>query len=110
MHKVNLVVGIVDESGEIVGGYVRQITLPFVPQQGMKFEKRGSCNLWETKDDEELSPEVELVIYDLDEEEIVCLFTVGSKLASSFWTELKFAELGMRCSEIQYFRHLRARK
>jgi len=85
---------------------VRQLTLPFVPQLGMKFEKWGSCHLWETEDNQELiSPEIERVIYDVDEEEIVCVFTVsGGKLASSFWTELKIAELGDRCFELRYFR------
>lgn len=105
MHKIKLVVRLFQD-GETTGGYVRQIELPFVPQPGMKFEQGISCHLWETQDGEELSPGIECVIYDLDEEEIVCFFTIKSKLASTFWTELKVAELGAQCAELKYFRHL----
>lgn len=105
MHRVKLVVRIV-EGGVTTSGYVREIMLPFVPQAGMKFEKGGSCYLWETLNGEELSPEIERVIYDLNEEAIVCLFTASARLASTFWTELRVAELGMRCAEISYFRHV----
>lgn len=109
MHQVKLVVR-VSNSGRTVGGYVRQLSLPFIPQRGMKFEQGVSCGLWETERGGELSPEVEQVIYDINSEEVVCLFTVSDKLVSTFWTELKVAELGSQCAELIYFRDERGAK
>lgn len=104
MHKIRFVVRCIKD-GDVFAGYTRQLTLPFVPQVGMEFEQGVSCTLWETRDGREFSPRVERVIYDVDEEEIVCLFSIASELASAFWTELKITELDARCFEMKYFRH-----
>ena len=104
MYEVKLVVRGLDGQ-ETRFGYTRQLQLPFLPAVGMTFEQGTSCKLWETAEGEELSPAVEQIIYDLDEEAIVCLFTVHSRLASAFWTELRIGELGSRCAEMSYFRN-----
>ncbi len=70
----------------------------------MQFEKGGSTTLWETATGE-LKPAVEAVIYNIDEEEIVCLFTVGQELHCSFWTTLDYEALGEGCAELDYFRN-----
>ncbi len=106
MHRVKLIVRLV-ENGVTTGGYVRQLELPFVPCVGMKFEQGTSCRLWEV-DGDELNPSIEEVVYDLDEEEIVCLLSVEKALSSSFWETLDLAAHGIRCAELQYFRHRNA--
>lgn len=103
MYKVKLVVCLV-EKGVTKGGYVKQFELAFVPCVGMKFVQGISTRLWETADGKELSPAVQEVIYDLDYEEIICLFTINKPLESSFWQRLNFEKLGMRCAELEYFR------
>lgn len=102
MHKVKLVVRVVSDQAAI-GGYVRDLELPFIPSIGMRFEQGVSTGLWQTWDGE-LCPSVEEVVYDLDEGAAVCLFTIKEKLSSTFWTELRVAELGVRCAELGYFR------
>ena len=103
MYKVKLVVRLLQD-GATAGGYVRQLELPLVPCTGMKFEQGISTRLWETTDNDELSPAVEEVVYDIDDEVIVCLFTIAKPLAASFWHKLRFEELGMKCAELNYFR------
>ena len=70
MFHVKLIVQLIQRDATIAG-YVRELDLPFLPCIGMKFEEGTSTRLWET-DTEELNPAVEEVIYDLDEEQIVC--------------------------------------
>jgi hypothetical protein len=93
MIKVKLVVRVVKDS-EVVCGYVGDVELPFVPTIGMKFKQGVSTKLWETTDNNELSPHVEHIIYDLDEECIIALFEVSEFLASNYWTELDSKNLG----------------
>ncbi len=71
----------------------------------MRFEQGISTTLWETTSGDELSPAVEQVIYDLDEEMFVCLFTVESPLAASFWENLPELQPGHVCGVMDYFRH-----
>lgn len=105
MFKVHLVVGLVKGKGKPTRGYYRQIELPFVPQVGMKFEQGVSTTMWETRDGE-LNPSIEEVIYDLDEEVIVCLFTVSEELHASCWKELQNpTNDNYKCAELKYFRH-----
>lgn len=104
MCKVKLVVRCL-EDGEIVAGYLKQMELPFVPQVGMRFDRGGSTHLWETVDDEDLAPKIEDLVYDIDEEEIVCLFTVNKKLAASFWTEIRLEKVGAQQTDLWYFRN-----
>jgi len=99
MHRVKLVVRLV-QRGATAGGYVRQLQLPFVPYVGMKFEQGTSCALWEAAGNEELSPSIEEVVYDIAEAEIVCLFTVDKPLSSSLWQTLDFATHGKRSMEL----------
>lgn len=87
MHKVKLVVRYLFQD-VLAALYVHQLELPFVPQIGMKFEQGMSTWLWETTNGEKLNPPVDDVIYDIDEEELICLFTVEERLASAFWEEL----------------------
>jgi len=101
MHKIELVVRVL-EHGEAVAGYARDLELPFVPTAGMRFMQGSSTTVWETRNGT-LYPKVEQVIYDLDEEKIVCLFTVEERLAASFWTELKLHVAGTICAEMRYF-------
>lgn len=103
MFKILLAVRVVSD-GEVHEGYVRELLLPFIPTLGMRFEQGTSTTLWETREGEEY-PGVEKVIYDLDEENFVCLFTVSKPLSSSFWTTLSEPKPGSRCGIMEYFRH-----
>ena len=96
MYKVKFVVRHKSE-GYTLGGYVRDLELPFVPIIGMQFKQGVSTWLWETGKGE-LAPKVEAVVYDLDEELFACLFTVDQELNSSFWTRIS-----MVASELDYF-------
>jgi hypothetical protein len=102
VHKVKLIV--CRRNGmSIAGGYVRDVELPFVPTVGMEFRQGTSTTLWEATIGV-LTPAVEKVIYDFDEETIVCLFTVNQELNSAFWTTLDYEGLGEGCAELDYFR------
>jgi len=91
-YRVELLVRQVSK-GKVVALYVSQdLELPFVPTVGMRFKQGTSTWLWET-DKGELMPEVEAVICDLDEEAIVCLFTVEESLNASFWTKIEGADI-----------------
>lgn len=102
MYRILLAVRLV---GGQPRGYCREIELPFVPTVGMRFEQGTSTTLWETMSGGEFSPVVEEVTYDLDEEIFVCLFSVGSPLAASFWTALPELQPGHVCGVMSYFRH-----
>lgn len=69
MQKVKFVVRVLRDD-QLVAGYVRDLTLPFVPFVGMRFEQGVSTALWETSETE-LCPSVESVVFDLDEETVV---------------------------------------
>jgi hypothetical protein len=101
VHKVKLVVRHLSD-GTLMGGYVRELDLPFVPSIGMRFKQGASTWLWETEAGK-LAPPVEQVIYDIDEETIVCLFTVDAALKSAFWETLNYAKYGDGCAELVYF-------
>lgn len=101
MYKVKLLARHQSE-GQLIALYVRELDLPFVPSVGMQFKQGISTWLWETGKGE-LVPSVEAVIYDLDEELIVCVFTVTEPLKSSFWTEIGYEKLGS-CIELAYIR------
>jgi hypothetical protein len=96
MYDVKLVARHKSE-GYTLGGYVRDIELPFVPTIGMQFKQGTSTWLWETSKGE-LAPKVDAVIYDLDNRMFVCLFTVDEELNSSFWRHV-----GMTSGELDYF-------
>lgn len=91
------------EDGKLTLVYERDVfPLPFVPSVGMRFEKsRGSA--FQTDDGEQLALEVERVIYDLDEQVLVCVCTVTARIGGqrAFWDELEVTELGGR---ERYFR------
>ena len=103
-HKIKFVVRITN--GGETAGYVRDLELPFVPTVGMRFEQGVSTPMWETSTSERkyLTPCVEEVIYDFNEESLVCLFTIDSTLASSFWTPLMKSRTHSQ-GELDYFRH-----
>ncbi|MGE8436833.1 MAG: hypothetical protein ACN6P2_09875 [Pseudomonas palmensis] len=105
MHKVMLAVRVV-QSGEVIRGYYRDLELPFIPTVGMRFEQGTSTTIWETVSGQQLDHGVERVIYDLDEDQIVCLFTVNQPLAASFWQNAAEVELGQTCGVLHYFRHI----
>jgi hypothetical protein len=103
VHNVKFIVRRLSGSS-MMGGYVRELELPFVPTVGMQFKQGGSTWMWETALGE-LAPPIETVVYDLDEGMIVCLFTVDQELSSAFWTTLDYEGLGERCAELDYFRN-----
>ncbi|MCY1298180.1 hypothetical protein D9M70_476530 [compost metagenome] len=105
MHKVLLAVRIV-QKGSILGYCSHQLTLPSAPFPGLRFKQGISCKLWETKIGSELDPEVERVIYDLDEEQFVCLFTADIPLQASFWYDDVRPEQGTVSAVADYFRHI----
>ncbi|MNE16577.1 hypothetical protein D3C76_887220 [compost metagenome] len=105
MFKILLAVRVV-RHGVVQSGYSRELELPFIPTVGMRFEQGMSTTLWETTTGEELDPAVERVIYDLDEEMFVCLFTTPLPLAATFWHDLPDRNDGSVCAVMQYFRHL----
>ena len=109
MFKILLAVRVVHH-GVVQCGYSRELELPFVPTVGMRFEQGTSTTLWETTTQEELDPAIERVIYDLDEDIFVCLFTIPLKLAASFWQDLPKRNDGIVCGVMQYFRHMPIRK
>lgn len=105
MYKILLAVRVV-RHGVTEGGYSRELELPFIPTVGMHFEQGISTTLWETTTGEELDPAVERVIYDLDENIFVCLFTIPLPLAASFWQDLPKRNDGIVCGVMQYFRQM----
>ncbi|MBC3464989.1 hypothetical protein [Pseudomonas sp. RW10S2] len=106
MHKVLLAVRVV-QKGELVGYCSHQLDLPFVPFPGLHLEQGTSCKLWETMTGSELEPAVERVIYDLDEEQFVCLFNVDIPLRASFWYDDVDPTPGTTSAIGEYFRHMR---
>jgi hypothetical protein len=101
MHKVKFIVRHVS-NGELQGGYVRELELPFVPTIGMGFKQGASTWLWETGEGE-LAPTVEAVVYDLDDDVFACLFTVDKELVASFWTSFGSARFTSAHAEMDYF-------
>jgi hypothetical protein len=91
-YKVELLVRQVVK-GEVVALYVSEdLELPFVPSVGMQFKQGTSTWLWEIEGGE-LMPKIEAVICDLDQETLVCLFTVEKSLKSGFWTKIEGADI-----------------
>ncbi|MFK0033025.1 hypothetical protein [Pseudomonas monteilii] len=105
MHKVMLAVRVI-QRGEVIRGYYRNLELPFVPAEGMRFEQGTSTTMWETVSGQQIDPQVERVVYDLDEDLIVCLFTVDQPLAASFWENAAEVGPGQVCGVLHYFRHM----
>jgi hypothetical protein len=101
MFNVCLVVRVVNIAEIVIGGYVREIELPFVPTVGMKFKQGSSTWLWETKRGE-LNPAIKEVVYNIDEEKVYCLFEVNDFLESSFWNEIEKENLD-RSLELKQF-------
>ncbi|MNP71998.1 hypothetical protein D3C76_1684600 [compost metagenome] len=62
--------------------------------------------MWETVSGQQIAPQVERVVYDLDEDLIVCLFTVDQPLAASFWENAAEVGPGQVCGVLHYFRHM----
>ncbi|MEC0091792.1 hypothetical protein [Paenibacillus macquariensis] len=98
---VNLVVRVVDKQERIIGGYVKEMELPFVPTIGMKFKQGSSTWLWETENGE-LNPSVKEIVYNIDEEKLYCLFDIHESLKSSFWKEIPYDILA-RSFELSQF-------
>jgi hypothetical protein len=104
MHKVLLAVRVV-QHGEVLGYCSHELALPFAPFKGLRFEQGSSCKLWETKTGKELDPAVERVVFDLDENMFVCLFTVSIPLEASFWYDHVETDSEVKSSVAHYFRH-----
>ncbi|MDB5745469.1 MAG: Psed [Massilia sp.] len=68
----------------------------------MRFKQGISTRLWETEVGE-LDPVVEEIIYDIDEEAMVCLFTVPKPLVSTCWKTLRPNDVTGRSAELLYF-------
>lgn len=82
----------------------------FAPFPGLHLEQGTSCKLWESMTGLELDPAVERVIYDLDEEQFVCLFNVDIPLRASFWYDDVDPTPGTIGSIGEYFRHMPIRR
>lgn len=105
MHRVLLAVRVVT-NGETTAGYYRELELPFVPTIGMRFEQGISTTIWETTHGKgELDPAVERVIYDLDEQQFICLFTVKNRLDATFWQDIEDPNPDGSSHVMRYFRH-----
>lgn len=104
MHKVLLAVRLV-QKGLVLNIFSHEIALPFAPFPGLRFEQGTSCKLWETMANTELDPPVEKIIYDLDEDRLVCLFTINTPLKASFWYDDTPSTPGQISGLIKYFRH-----
>lgn len=102
LYKVKLVVRL-QAGNTTIGGYTRELDMPCPPCLGMRFTQGISTRLWETEVGE-LDPMVEEIIYDIDEETVVCLFTVSKALISTFWKTLRPNEVTGRSAELRYFR------
>jgi len=102
--EVVLVVRVINTDKEIIGGYVFELDLPFVPTVGMKFKKGNSTWLWETKYGE-LSPGIEEVVYNIDEEKIYCLFEIKYFLVNSIWKEISQQSLNNSFELMQFSIH-----
>jgi|CXWL01.1.fsa_nt_gi hypothetical protein len=100
-YKIVFLVRSITSQNQIQRLYAKELELPFVPAVGMKFVQ--GTNLWETEDGE-LSPEIERVIFDLDDSKHVCLFTITKRLSSSFWQELDINKHGTYADH--YFFHV----
>lgn len=87
--KTTFVVRVIDKDRNTIGGYVRELDLPFVPTIGMRLNGGTSTWLWETIDGKELRPQIKDIVYDIDEEEILCLFEIDKFLAHGFWIKIK---------------------
>lgn len=109
MHRVMLAVRVV-QHGKVIRGYYRDLELQFVPTEGMRFEQGTSTTMWETISGQQIDPQVERVVYNLDEGQIVCLFTVSQPLAASFWQSATEVESGQVCGVLHYFRHMPTQK
>jgi hypothetical protein len=101
LYKVKLVVRHKAGSATI-GGYTRELDMPCPPCLGLRLKQGISTRLWETEIGD-LDPVVEEIIYDIDEETMVCLFTVHKALISSFWKRLRPNDLTGRSDELRYF-------
>ncbi|UOO36869.1 hypothetical protein IZU99_06160 [Oscillospiraceae bacterium CM] len=98
--NVTLVVKVLNDEHQLIGAYTSLVKLPFLPIVGMKFRKNSNVWLWQATDGEELSPPVKAVTYNLDNDEIFCLFEVNKFLSSTFWTPIKNIT---NCHELRQF-------
>lgn len=100
---VNFVTKVVDNQRNTTGGYVLRLDLPFAPASGMKLKGGISTWLWETADGNELDPKIQETVYNIDEEQLYCLFEVNGPLASSRWTKIE--NLQTSCEFQQFETH-----
>jgi hypothetical protein len=86
-YRVVLLVSYV-RNGRTKDVRVHELNLPFAPTLGMQIHRSGVNAIWITER-EELTPVIERVIYDLDEDQFICTFTVGQLLTSAFWRQIE---------------------
>lgn len=84
----SLIVCVRDAEGSVIGAYSRKLKLPFVPTIGMKLKQSSSISLWETTDGNELDPAIKEIVYNIDDNELYCLFEIDQFLKSKYWTRI----------------------
>jgi len=86
--KVTFVVKVVSSENNLLGGYTREFDMPFTPTIGMKIEGGSSTFLWEADSGDKLAPRIQDIVYNVDEEQLFCLFVVDQFLSNSFWRKI----------------------
>ena len=91
--KIAFVVKVVSSENNLLGGYTREVDMPFTPIIGMKIEGGSSTFLWETYTGDKLAPRIQDIVYNIDEEQFFCLFVVDQFLSNSFWCKIPDGDL-----------------
>ncbi|SHH52308.1 hypothetical protein SAMN02745823_00164 [Sporobacter termitidis DSM 10068] len=87
--NITFVVLVLNEEDKIVDAYCRREKLPFAPAIGMKLSVNSRMPLWQTADGMVLDPPIKEIVYNLDDDEVYCLFEVDKELASGYWSKIK---------------------
>ena len=105
--KVTLVVRVINENNELIAAYRQREKLSFIPACGMKFKLGSGSSLWKTADGGELAPPVKEVVYNIDDEELYCLFDIDRPLASPYWEKITNLEKSadLKQFEVQHTSH-----
>lgn len=91
------------EDGDVVAFYCSDdVRLPFVPAVGTYFSQASGGWLWATALGN-LMPAVEDIVYDLDNQLLICLFTIEAALGSPFWIRMEPNQLDRKKYPAHFF-------